>query len=234
MSISNIRNSRQFYIQTYDMKKEIIKLSVLTFLAGFFCKLYDDLNDNNLFEYLLLDNKEYVNEFLKAAHYILLTYVSSKYIYPLSFVLIPNLICFIKDKEAFKMPYEYSGIIAFFILLFYLFIDNFDKLKNIFNHYSVFYILSYFLFTYIFETLICKNIEFGYKKLAVRQLAVFSVSSILLINYYFNLLPDELLFGVWYIIGYCLTSCFFQVFLILKQKAQDKQEDVQEDLGKKN
>jgi hypothetical protein len=213
-----------------QMNKEIIKLSVLTFLAGFFCKLYDDLNDNNLFDYLLLDNKEYINEFLKAAHYILLTYVSSNYIYPLLLFIIPNIVCFIKDKEAFKMPYEYSGMIAFFILFFYLIIDNFEKLKIIFNHYSVFYILSYFLVTYIFETLICKNIEFGYKKLAIRMGAVVSMSSVLLINYCFNLLPDELLFGLWYIIGYCLTSCFFQVFLILKLNEQDKQED----LGKKN
>jgi len=60
--------------------------------------------------------------------------------------------------------------------------------------------------------------------------AVVSMSSVLLINYCFNLLPDELLFGLWYIIGYCLTSCFFQVFLILKLNEQDKQED----LGKKN
>ena len=58
------------------MNKEIIKLSVLTFLAGFFCKIYDDMNDNNLFNSaFLLKNKEYVNEFLKGMHYILLTYV---------------------------------------------------------------------------------------------------------------------------------------------------------------
>ena len=31
------------------MNREIIKLSILTFLAGFFGKIYDDLNDNNLF-----------------------------------------------------------------------------------------------------------------------------------------------------------------------------------------
>lgn len=36
------------------MNKEIIKLSILTFLAGFFCKIYDDLNDNNLFNSVFL------------------------------------------------------------------------------------------------------------------------------------------------------------------------------------
>ena len=61
---------------TRYMNKEIIKLSILTFLAGFLSKIYDDLNDNNLFDYIfLLKNKEYINEFLKGMHYILLIYV---------------------------------------------------------------------------------------------------------------------------------------------------------------
>ena len=80
----------------------------------------------------------------------------------------------------------------------------------------------------------CKNIEFGYKKLAIRGVSVFVLSSVLLINYCFKLLPDELTFCLWYIIGYCLTSCFFQIFLILKSKKQnntplDKQDDKQDD-----
>ena len=116
------------------MNKEIIKLSILTFLAGFFCKVYDDLNDNNLFNSaFLLKNKEYVNELLKGMHYILLTYVSSNYIYPLLIFIIPNMVGVINDKEAYKLPYEYSGMIAFFILFFYLIIGNFEKLKIIFN-----------------------------------------------------------------------------------------------------
>jgi hypothetical protein len=199
------------------MNKEIIKLSILVFLAGVLSKIYDDLNDNNLFDYLLLDkNKEYINEFLKAAHYILLTYVSANHIYPLLLFIIPNIILTIKDPKAFEMPYEYSGIIAFFIFSFYLIINNFSKLQLMFNYYIIFYITIYFAGTYIFEMLLCKDVEFGYKKLAVRGGAVVLMSLMLLINYCFKLLPEELTFCLWYIIGYCLTSCFFQIFLISK------------------
>lgn len=63
---------------------------------------------------------------------------------------------FINDKEAYKLPYEYSGMIAFFILFFYLIVCNFEKLKIIFNYYTLFYIFSYFFVTYIFETLFVK------------------------------------------------------------------------------
>ena len=212
------------------MNKEIIKLSILTFLAGFFCKIYDDLNDNNLFNYLLLDkNKEYINEFLKAVHYILLIYVSSEHIYPLLLFVIPNIILMVKDSKAYEMPYEYSGVIAFFIFSFYLIVNNFSKLRLIFNCYVIFYIAIYLVGTYIFDILLCKNVEFGYKKLAVRGLAVFFLGSMLLINYCFKLLPDELIFCLWYIIGYCLTSCFFQIFLILKSKNQNDEQNNESD-----
>jgi hypothetical protein len=203
------------------MNKEIIKLSILTFLAGVFCKIYDDINDNNLFNYLCLDkNKEYINEFLKAVHYILLVYVSSDHIYALLFIMLPNIILFILDTKAFEMPYEYSGMIAFSIFFFYLTVNNFSKLMLIFNYYIIFLIVIFLLSTYIFDILLCKKLEFGYKKLAVRALGVFFTASVLLINYCFKLVPDELTFCLWYIIGYSLISCFFQIFLILKSKKQ--------------
>ena len=207
------------------MNKEIIKLSVLAFLAGLFSKIYDDLNDNNLYSYFYLDkNKEYINEFLKAAHYILLIYISSNHIYPLLLVLIPNIILMIKDPKAFELPYEYSGIIAFFIFSFYLIIDNYTKLQLVFDYNIIFYMTLYLVSTYIFDILLCNKVEFGYKKLAIRGFSVVILSLVLLINYLFKFLPSELTFGLWYIIGYCLTSSFFQMFLILKSK-QDKTQD---------
>ena len=212
------------------MNREIIKLSILTFIAGFFCKVYDDMNDNNLFNSLfLIKNKEHINEFLKGMHYILLIYVSSVHIFPLLLFVIPNILLLIVDSNAFDKPYEYSGTIAFSLFSFYLIINNFSKLKIIFNHYFILLTIIYIFGTYFFDTLLFKNIEFGYKKLAVRGFSVILMISILLINYCFKLLPDELLFGLWYVIGYCLTSCFFQIYLILKSKKQDdKQDDKQE------
>ena len=133
------------------MNKEIIKLSILTFLAGAFCKIYDDINDNNLFNYLFLDkNKEYINEFLKAIHYILLVYVVSQNIYTLFLVIIINILFFINDPKAYEMPYEYSGLIAFSIFLFYLAVNNFSKLTLMFNYYIIFYIVIIILGGYIF------------------------------------------------------------------------------------
>jgi len=203
------------------MNKEIIKLSILIFLAGAFCKIYDDINDNNLFNYLFLDkNKEYINEFLKAAHYILLVYVGSHHIYGLLICGLFNIIFFINDPKAYEMPYEYSAVIAFSIFCFYLAVNNFSKLMRTFNYYIIFYIVIMLLGGYIFDTFLCKNIEFGYNKLAIRAIAVFFMAFTLLINYCFNLVPYELMFWLWYIIGYCLISCFFQIFLILKSKNQ--------------
>jgi hypothetical protein len=202
----------------YQMNVEILKLSFLTFIAGVFCKIYDDLNDNNLFNFLKKKNKDYINEFLKGMHYVLLIYVSSIHIYPLLLFVIPNLPLMIVDSNAFDMPYEYSGMIVFSLFSLYLIIDKFSKLKEIFNRNVILLITIYIFGTYCFDTLLFKNIEFGYKKFAVRAFAVILAMSILVINYCFKLIPDELIFCLWYIVGYCLTSCFFQILLIFKSK----------------
>ena len=68
--------------------------------------------------------------------------------------------------------------------------------------------------TYLSDTLLFKNVEFGYKKLAVRGFSTTLLILMLVINYCFKLCPDELLFCLWYIIGYCVTSCMFQAYLI--------------------
>ena len=218
---------------------EIIKLSVLTFLAGVFCKIYDDLNDNNLFHSFHLEkNKEYINEFLKTFHTILLIYVSSTHIYPLLLFVIPNILLFIIDSKAFEMPYEYSGIIAFFLFSLYLIISNLSKLKPLFNYYVLLLTIIFLFITYLSDTLLFKNVEFGYKKIAVRGFSTIMWILMLVINYCFKLCPDELLFCLWYFIGYCLTSCMFQLYLIkqntkpvklrkCKKSFKDKHENIQ-------
>ena len=200
------------------MNNEII-LSILTFIAGVFCKLYDDLNDNNLFNGTVFENnKECINEFMKGIHYILLTYVSCIHIYPLIFFTISNLPLMITDKNAVRMPYEFSGIIAFALFTFFLCIINFSELKKLFTYKIGCLIIIYILIAYIFDILLCGNIEFGYKKLVVRLLSSISIILFMTINYYFNIVPHNVIFFVWYIVGYCLTSSFFQIFLILKKQ----------------
>ena len=69
--------------------------------------------------------------------------------------------------------------------------------------------------------LLSKNIE---KKILEDILEI-------LMNYFYKLLPDEMVFCLWYFVGYCITSCFFQTFLILKSK---KQNDHTDDTNEKN
>jgi hypothetical protein len=190
------------------------EISVLTFLAGVFCKIYDDLNDNNLFHSFHLEkNKEYINEFLKTIHTILITYVSSFHIYILLLCLLINAFFFIIDSKAYESPYEYSSIIAFSLFTLYLIIDKFTKMKILFKHFI--FLATICLFGgYICDILLFNKVEFGYKKLVARALYTIIIILILVINYCFTLFPDELLIFSWYVIGYCVTSCMFQVYLI--------------------
>lgn len=75
------------------MQKQIIQLSVLTFIAGVLCKIYDDLNDNDLFTgTVFFKNKDYINEFLKGMHAIILGYISYDYIYTFVLFALANMI----------------------------------------------------------------------------------------------------------------------------------------------
>ena len=203
------------------MKFEILQLSILTFLAGVFSKIYDDINDNTIFEKISFfkNNKKCINEFLKGVHYILLTFVSSKYIYPLIIILISNIIRLLFDKKAFKMPYEFSGIILFTLLCMYLLVNNLSILYNLYNMQIGVIIIFYLCLTYLFDIYIFKNIEFDYKKLIVRFFSSLIFFMVFVLNTYIKFCPEEMLFGLWYIIGYCITSCMFQAFLIYTSKS---------------
>ena len=205
------------------MKLEIIKLSVLTCIAGVFCKVYDDLNDNKLFELEIMKNyrmyKDYINEFLKGMHYILLTYISSVYVYPVLLFLIPNIILQYYNKEAFELPYEYSGMCCFYLLGIYLLLNNYSSLN-----YKFFIVLVlFFVGTYFTDILLFKHVEFGYKKIVMRFFAVL----LMLLVLFKNILPDEVGFCFWYVIGYCMTSCIFQMYLIINSRSKEKEKQKQ-------
>jgi hypothetical protein len=89
-------------------------------------------------------------------------------------------------------------------------------------------VIAYMGLTHLFDTLLFKNVEFGYKKLAVRGVSSVLMISLLTMNYKFKMLPDELMYCLWYPIGYCVTSCFFQIFLIYKSTNATKTESVNE------
>lgn len=199
------------------MQKQIIQLSVLTFIAGVLCKIYDDLNDNDLFTgTVFFKNKDYINEFLKGMHALLLGYISYDYIYPMMLFTVLNVLLFVSDSTAFELPYEFSGLIASVLFTIFLVINNLSELKSILNYNIIFMVIAYMGLTHLFDTILFKNVEFGYKKLAVRGFSSVFMISLLTMNYKFKMLPDELMYCLWYPIGYCVTSCFFQILLIHK------------------
>ena len=202
------------------MKTEIIKLSVLTFLAGMFCKIYDDMNDNDLFEKqeVLKINKSYINEFLKGIHYILITYVSAKYIYLLFFGLILSTGGLIFDKDAWRTPFELSACIAFSLWGIYMVFENFSSLHNLLNKKLIIITITYLLGVGFVDNFFLKDVEYGYKKLVFRIINVLIIIALFFYNNYRAFCPDEILYALWYLVGYFLTSCCFQIYLIINDK----------------
>ena len=195
------------------MNTEIIILSVLTFIAGVLCKLYDDLNDNNLFYGTIYEkHKDYINEFLKGSHCVLLTYVSSIHIFPMVILGFANILQLIKEPDSYSPPYEWSFTMVLILFCIFLSIYNF----SIFNYRILIIIAVFVLGQYVSDLSACINMEYGYRKLVIRGGAVILSSVLILSNYYLNFCPHTQLFWIWYIIGYCLTSCIFQYLLIHK------------------
>ena len=191
------------------MRSEIVRLSVLTFMAGAACKLYDDLVDNQLYTPYV----DYITEFLKGMHYILLTYVSAEYIYPAVLSVLINGPMFIFDRSAFG-TYETAGIAAFALWSCYLVVSNLARLNS-----AIFmFVASYMLLSYFFEVCLCKNVEYGYKKLCIRGLSAIVTASVLMANLYVQYVPDEHLYCLWYIVGYCTVSTVFQTYLMSTAK----------------
>jgi len=188
--------------------------SILIFIVGVVCKLYDDLNDNDLFYGTFwVKNKEYVNEFLKGVTYILLTYVSSSYIYPIFFSVITTIWLHKLDPKAVENPYEWSGSITLFLFCILLGINNFEK---IINYKFIIYLIILLVCSYFFDIHPFTHVEYGYTKLILRGIGVIYLILLLIANYYFSFLEDGIMIMVWYYVGYALTSIIFQFLLCFK------------------
>lgn len=193
------------------------KVSILALMAGIFCKIYDDINDNNLFSDLNLEkNKEYINEFLKMIHLVLLMYISSYSIYTLLIFSIANFLCFFIDHSAFLEPYEYSGVLLLPFILIIVLSDNINEIKNLMNFKALFVTLYYIASIAFVDTYIFKDVEYGYKKLAVRGIVGIFFLQVLIINHFYKYLPDKYVSPLCYFLGYCIASCCFQIYLIKK------------------
>jgi hypothetical protein len=192
-----------------------IKLLFVFFLFGVIMKLYDDLNDNHLFEYYnILKEKDYINHFLIGVFYICLTIIAFKtpfiflcltlFFVVLFFIL--HVMCY--DKKAFDKPFEFTClIISILLTLYLLFFENLignifevfeacfevctnlyllsDKNKFIYIITIIITITSFYIVNYIEYLLL--NIEYSYNKLIIRFLFLTTYIILFVINK--NILP---------------------------------------------
>jgi hypothetical protein len=214
-----------------------VKLLFLLFIAGAFIKIYDDLNDNNLFEYFnILKEKDYINYLLIGFNYICGIMLTLKL--PLCFIIIyiVYLYHFFTDKKAWLQPYEFNGFLFLSLLsLYLLFFENLigkilDECKILYllicdKYIYIYYIIITLFITIVYTTyiefVILINTEFSYKKLISRFLLVIIFIVVFIINdlYFPNIFNNQnycLIYGS----SYLLTSCIFQVILIRKDRIE--------------
>ena len=194
----------------------MLKYYILLIINAILIKTYDDLNDNNLFEYFhLLDYKDYINEFLKCTFGISFTILCITF--PIQYLgfFILNIICLLYNSIDYKI-YERMGLLSSIILIPFLNFNVQDvkitdiKQIDIFN--------SFIISILVLCECIISPIEYNYTKLILR----FSESIIiflLLLNYiiFFNkntFFDNNIILVMISLICYALTSSFFQYFLI--------------------
>jgi hypothetical protein len=205
-----------------------IKLLFLCFLFGVIMKLYDDLNDNNLFEYFnILKEKDYINHFLIGILYICLTISVFKIPVYFSGLCIVGVFCMFADKKSFEQPVEFiSAILCSLLLLYLLFFEN--LISNIIDECKKFYLFLlcntdkyiYLIICYIIFCIVgyneysLINTEFSCKKLISRFLLFLFL--IILFICFNNIYPNNINYSLIYGSSYLLTSCIFQIILIRK------------------
>lgn len=170
------------------------------FLGGVSCKLYDDFNDNAMI------GRE-IQEILKGTQWILLTLLSYN---DFNFALINftmNALNALNNWEEWKHPYESSLLLLTPIFLLTSFSTRMHP-----TLYDIGYVLV-FVFTMAMEPLFIHE-EFSYRKLVIRLVA-------LIVSYigvwFEGIVSISFIKLGYYSIGYLLTSCFFQSYMLWKK-----------------
>lgn len=199
------------------------KYQALSLLAGISCKLYDDIQDN---PNLLSLNNSYINEMLKAVHYILVSIISIYY--PWFYVLLSSLHVsqygeaiynIIKNKEwkssSYENPYEFIGLLTYIILFGIILYPRYTA--NI-NYKSDYIILAITLIASFAESVSTneKTHEYSYKKLITRiALCIF----ILILSFVIEKSQDTKIF-ILYILGYLLLSVVVQAYSLYRDRRE--------------
>lgn len=195
---------------------------ILSIFAGFYCKIYDDMNDNELFgeNKFLLKYKSYINEFLKGIHYLLYAFISYEYYYFSTMVAITSVFQIVLYPDSF-LEYETSGLLSAIFFIILLSFKKYKSFKSLFSDISCIFTLKFvctLLFLYgnqfIFDLYLIGNIEYSFKKLLVRAWWSFSIFTLVVINHYKHYFSDDIICTILYFMGYFMMSCMFQIYLL--------------------
>jgi len=185
----------------------------LSLMAGAVCKLYDDLNDNPLFEDW---RNPYVNEYLKGVLCVLLIMISEVSLYLIIMVLLVNGVQMYYDSEAFMShPYEFSGMLVLGTYLVYK-VCTMPIAKSFDYRYAILCVM-------ILGTIILnggtngyklfvgyKEAEFSVTKLLVRGVTFVSLAAALCVNTLLHVVPPAITSVLCFFMGYLAVSCAFQ------------------------
>lgn len=195
----------------------------LSFFLGFICKLYDDLYDNNMYDYYNIEKKNipYVEAFLKTLFVIGFVLLSLYSIDFFSVFYFSNIIGYLfkpSDYEATEFTFFFASILLMPFLNWKYYWNN---KMNIFNVIMVI-ILSGMVYYVIDYLTGCTYQEFSNKKLIVRGLFSFFIIAFLSLNYLFPFLNQNLIIIILFGLAYLITSCYFQYTLLSNEKKTDK------------
>ena len=191
-----------------------MKYELLSLFAGISCKLYDDLEDNEL---LASFKTSFILEVLKGFHYVLFTCISihdSVFFY---FNYFLNFLHLLTNKDGYSNPYEKSVIFSFGILFFIL---NKREGSIDFNLYDFICVLFGSLLMYT-EHLICPD-EISLKKLWCRSLffILFPLGTL----WMSWIQSPAIKYSCWYQIGYGIISVIVQYYSLFAYKEEPLRE----------
>jgi len=183
---------------------------IFSFIAGCIAKLYDDIQDNILFN--KIKKNALLLETLKIIHTI--TFMIVGFNNPLFYYLMGSglIFSFMVDKNAYKYPYEKSLIINYLLFLFFI---NHSKFNfTVFYDLKFYFIIIESVLTLFFEALLIKE-EYSKKKLFIRIL--FFITLIFNYFWYFYKYEDLILLNN-YCLGYILISIIVQFYCLFINK----------------
>jgi hypothetical protein len=191
-----------------------MKYELLSLFAGACCKLYDDLDDNELLESF---KTPFILEVLKGFHYVSFTSISLQSAAFFYFNYFLNFLHLLTNKNAYSNPYENSVIFTFGILFFIL---NKSDLFVDFNFYDLICVVFGSVLMYT-EHLICPD-EISMKKLLCR--IIFFIGFPLGTLWMSWIQSPAIEYSCWYQIGYGIISSFVQYYSLFVAKPPVEEE----------